>query len=96
MTTPDQVHDPGLARERTELAWRRTAIAFTALGGALVKMDLAIGLPALAISTLLWDLGCLSRSRTPHSSTRRPLRATVAIVAASLITLAAVLDTAAR
>jgi uncharacterized membrane protein YidH (DUF202 family) len=28
---------PGLARERTELAWTRTAIAFAALGAAILR-----------------------------------------------------------
>ncbi len=29
--------DPGLARQRTELSWTRTAISFAALGGFLLK-----------------------------------------------------------
>ncbi len=49
--------ESGLATERTELAWRRTAVAFAALGGALVKADPAVGLPALAFGTWIWDAG---------------------------------------
>ncbi|MGH3380424.1 MAG: DUF202 domain-containing protein [Actinoallomurus sp.] len=81
---PKAAPDPGLAEERTELAWRRTAIAFTALSGTLVKMDPAIGIPALALSTLAWHLG-------RPAGTRRPLLATVAVIAVSLLTLTAVL-----
>jgi uncharacterized membrane protein YidH (DUF202 family) len=60
MTAPahDQHPDVGLARERTELAWRRTDIAFTALGCALVNP--VLGLPTLAISALIWALAALS------------------------------------
>ena len=36
--------DPGLARERTELAWHRTAISVAALGAAILRIGLAAGL----------------------------------------------------
>jgi uncharacterized membrane protein YidH (DUF202 family) len=35
--------DPGLARERTRLAWARTAIAFAAVGAAMLRRELAAG-----------------------------------------------------
>ncbi len=39
---PDmEERDPGLARERTALAWTRTAISVAALGGAMLKTNLA-------------------------------------------------------
>jgi uncharacterized membrane protein YidH (DUF202 family) len=85
---PKAASDPGLAEERTELAWRRTAIAFTALSGALVKMNPAIGIPTLALSTLTWHLG--HRTAEP-AGTRRPFLTTVAVITVSLMTLTAVL-----
>jgi uncharacterized membrane protein YidH (DUF202 family) len=95
MTPPThggQPSDPGLARERTELAWRRTAIAFIALDGALVKMNPALGLPTLAISALIWALSLHSgHHATVHHGSRRPLLTTVGIVAVSLVALAAAL-----
>lgn len=80
---PEAASDRGLAEERTELAWRRTSIAFASLSGALVKVNPAIGIPALALSALIWRLS----RRTP----RRPLLTTVAVVTISLMTLTAVL-----
>ncbi|GLY88229.1 DUF202 domain-containing protein [Actinoallomurus iriomotensis] len=83
---PEAASDPGLAEERTELAWRRTAIAFASLSGALVKVNPAIGIPALALSALVWPLG-----RRTRTGARRPVLTTVAVVAVSLMTLTAVL-----
>jgi uncharacterized membrane protein YidH (DUF202 family) len=91
MTGPshdDQYPDPGLAKERTELAWRRTDIAFIALGGALVKMNPAIGLPTLAISALIW---AINHHGTPQLNPRRPMLTTLGILTFSLVTLTAVL-----
>lgn len=47
---------PGLARERTELAWSRTVIAFAAVGGALLKTSVAAGLTVVALGVLVWGL----------------------------------------
>lgn len=91
MTGPshdDQYLDPGLAKERTDLAWRRTDIAFTTLGGALVKMNPAIGLPTLAISALIW---AVNHHATPQLNPRRPLLTTLGILTVSLVALTTVL-----
>ena len=95
MTTPaddiEQV-DPGLARERTDLAWTRTAISFAALGIAVLKSNPLAGVPILVFSGVIWLLGRLS-SEPGESRTvaRRALLTTVAIaalaVAALVITL---------
>jgi uncharacterized membrane protein YidH (DUF202 family) len=85
-TRPEAASDPGLAEERTELAWRRTAIAFASLSGALLKVNPAVGIPALALSTLAWWLG-----RRTRGGARRPFPMTVAVVTVSLLTLTAVL-----
>ena len=46
--------DPGLARERTSLA-------FAALGGAVLKVNVAFGLIILAMATIVWRLGWMQR-----------------------------------
>jgi uncharacterized membrane protein YidH (DUF202 family) len=52
--------DPGLARERTTLAWTRTAISFAAVGAAILKSDPAAGAVVLALSIAIWGLGRLA------------------------------------
>ena len=49
--------DPGLARERTVLAWSRTGLSFLALGGALVRVGPLAGLTVLALGGMVWVLG---------------------------------------
>src|SRR5262249_54770044 len=53
---PEDV-DPGLARERTRLAWARTSIAFAAVGAAMLKRELIPGLIVLATTPLIWAVG---------------------------------------
>jgi uncharacterized membrane protein YidH (DUF202 family) len=52
--------DPGLARARTSLAWTRTALSFAAIGGIILKRDLAAGFVVLALSCLVWLVGRLA------------------------------------
>lgn len=80
-----QQPDPGLAGERTELAWRRTGVACTALGGALVKLNPALGLLALALSALISALAHRAEPR------RSPLLTTLGIVSVAVVTLTATL-----
>jgi uncharacterized membrane protein YidH (DUF202 family) len=47
---------PGLARERTRLAWSRTVIAFAAVGGALLKTSIAAGAIVVVTAVVLWQL----------------------------------------
>jgi uncharacterized membrane protein YidH (DUF202 family) len=77
--------DPGLARERTALAWTRTAISFGALGGVVLKVNVVTGLLILAMAPLIWQLGRISRSNSP--GTDLP---TVGITRIRLITLSLV------
>jgi uncharacterized membrane protein YidH (DUF202 family) len=49
--------DPGMARERTVLAWSRTGLSFLALGGVLVRVDPLAGLTVLALGGVVWLLG---------------------------------------
>lgn len=94
MAPPDESEspDPGMARARTELAWSRTAIAFVAVGGAILKTNIAAGLTVLAMSVLIWVL----RRLFPDAATTgaRPVRlllVTLAVTALSLVALAVAL-----
>jgi len=69
--------DPGLARERTELAWRRTAISYAALGAALLKASPPVGVLVLAASALIWGAG-------RQAGRRRLLLVTVAVTSVSI------------
>jgi uncharacterized membrane protein YidH (DUF202 family) len=84
MTTPGENYDidPGLARERTSLAWTRTAISFAAVGGVVLKKELITGLILLCLAPAIWELGRLAN--------RRPVKfrvVTATIVAVSAVAL---------
>jgi len=82
---------PGLARERTTLAWTRTAIAFAALGGVVLKDNVITGLIILGIAPLVWQLGRVPRGDSlpgpAVAGTTRIRLITVSIVAVSLLSL---------
>jgi hypothetical protein len=74
--------DPGLARERTRLAWARTAIAFAAVGGAMLKREVVPGAIVLALTPLVWALGRVaSRAAQPEPRPGRMLAVTVTVTA---------------
>ena len=80
--------DPGLARERTELAWTRTAIAFAALGAALLRFRPVVGVPVLGLSAVVWRLGRLpGTAGAADVRGRRLLLITVTTVAVSVVAL---------
>ena len=82
--------DPGLARERTSLAWTRTAISFGALGGVVLKENVITGLIILAIAPLVWGLGRISgsgSSRAGMPDATRIRLITVSIVGVSVLCL---------
>ena len=82
---PEDV-DPGLARERTRLAWARTAIAFAAVGAAMLKRELIPGLIVLATTPLIWAVGQFA-SHTPARGPRpgRLLVVTLTVVAVAVL-----------
>jgi uncharacterized membrane protein YidH (DUF202 family) len=78
--------DPGLARERTRLAWARTAIAFAAVGGAMLKREVVPGAIVLALTPLVWALGSFaSRTIQPEAQSRRLLGVTVTVTAVAVL-----------
>jgi uncharacterized membrane protein YidH (DUF202 family) len=74
--------DPGLARERTSLAWTRTAISFAAVGGVVLKKEVVPGLILLAVSPAIYLVGRLAYRRP-----RKFKLVTGTIVAVALIAL---------
>ena len=93
MTEPDDPEDvdPGTARERTTLAWTRTAIAFAAVGGAVLKTNVTAGLTVLALAPVVWQAGRMSGRVPEHARPRQLLLTALAVAAVALVVLAVVL-----
>lgn len=86
--------DPGLARERTALAWTRTAISVAALGGAILKTSPVAGGLVLAMSALVWTAGRPPRhERARPGDRRRLLLVTVTVILVSCTALVLTLRT---
>ena len=77
--------DPGLARERTSLAWTRTALSFAAVGGVMLKREVITGLIVLAVAPAIWQLG-----RLPGNLHGRLGLITATVVAVALVALVVV------
>jgi uncharacterized membrane protein YidH (DUF202 family) len=63
---------PSLAKERTELAWTRTVIAFAAVGGAILKANIAAGLTVIALALLIWGVVRAPGRRRRRVTRRQP------------------------
>lgn len=87
-TSETEDGDAGLALERTSLSWTRTAIAFTALGGVMLKDNVITGLIILAVVPLIWRLGRLPRSGSPPSGLPTVGAARIRMIAASVVGVA--------
>ncbi len=79
--------DPAFARERTELAWTRSSIAFFALGIAILKFKPAVGIPVLAFAAVTWLFGRAARTGNQWIAARRVPLVTVAVTALALVSL---------
>jgi uncharacterized membrane protein YidH (DUF202 family) len=85
---PDAEPDPGLARARTGLSWLRTAIAFAAIGGVLLKRDVAAGLVVLVLAGMVWATGRLAGSAGGIlTRPRRLLLIALAVAAVAVLAL---------
>jgi uncharacterized membrane protein YidH (DUF202 family) len=83
--------DPGLARARTSLAWLRTAIAFAAIGGVILKRDVPAGLVVLVLSAVVWMTGRLAGVPGIVARPRRLLLIALAVAAVAVLALAVTL-----
>ena len=84
---PEDV-DPHQARERTKLAWTRTAIAFAAVGGAVLKTNIIAGAVVLALAPLIWLTGHMARGGSSGRARPTELRLiTLAVIAVALVVL---------
>jgi len=65
--------DPGLARERTSLAWTRTVIGFAAIGAALLHKSVTAGVAVLVLSGVVQACGRLGRPGEAGQARSGPL-----------------------
>jgi uncharacterized membrane protein YidH (DUF202 family) len=82
--------DPALARERTDLAWTRSSIAFLGLGAALLKYRPVSAILVLAIGVAVWLVGHMPPGPGPAGvvlGSRRVLLVTVAVTGLALVAL---------
>jgi uncharacterized membrane protein YidH (DUF202 family) len=77
--------DLGRARERTSLAWTRTALSFAAVGVVVLRKDVVPGLIILCAVPVTWQLGRLAH----HLPGRLELvTVTIVVVALAALTVA--------
>ncbi len=94
MVHPDDPEylDPIMARERTRLAWTRTAISFAAVGAVVLKTSVAAGLTVLALAPLIWQSGRMSgHDAAGRARPRQLLLTALAVTVVALVVLAVVL-----
>jgi uncharacterized membrane protein YidH (DUF202 family) len=72
--------------DRTRLAWTRTAIAFAALGAALLRSSPLAGSLVLALSVPVW--AAARKTHLPSRSPRGPLLVSATVVVVALVALA--------
>jgi len=80
----DSEVDRGLARERTALAWTRTALSFGAVGGVILKSDVIPGLAVMAIAPVVWQIGRMTRNSPPPARIRLIAVIVVGVAVAAL------------
>lgn len=83
--------DPGLAKERTALAWTRSSLSFATVGIAILKARPAIGIPILGLGLVVWLLGRLTRAQ--DGARARSRRALLMVTGISVLAVAALVIT---
>jgi uncharacterized membrane protein YidH (DUF202 family) len=78
VSDPDE--DRGLARERTALAWTRTALSFGAVGGVIVKSHAVIGLIVLACAPVVWQIGQVTMREAPGRALDQRMRTIIVVI----------------
>jgi uncharacterized membrane protein YidH (DUF202 family) len=82
----------GTAAERTRLAWERTAMAFGAVGLAMLRGEPVVGLLVLAVTPLIWALGrYVTANARPEARSRRLLLVTVVVTGVAVLAMVAAL-----
>jgi uncharacterized membrane protein YidH (DUF202 family) len=78
---------PVLASERTDLAWTRSAIAFVALGAAILKIRPEVGFPVMGLGVAIWLLPRISPRRGSTLTSRRTLLVTIAVTSLAVVSV---------
>ncbi len=73
---------------RTKLAWTRTAIAFAAIGGLMLRLSPVAGLVVLVLSVPIWAVAHRSRDTDLSPRGLRLVTTTVVIVAVAAFVVA--------
>jgi uncharacterized membrane protein YidH (DUF202 family) len=88
-TPKPEPDDPGIVdpADRTRLAWNRTAIAFAAIGAAMLKSSPVAGVIVLVLTMPIW--AAVRRTEAISSTARlRLVTATVLLVATAALVVA--------
>ena len=86
---PARPHPPVLdPANRTKLAWTRTAIAFAAIGGVMLRLSPIAGLVVLVLSLPIWAVAHRSRDTDLSPRGLRLVTTTVVIVAIAALVVA--------
>jgi hypothetical protein len=98
MPSRDLGGEPAAQRERTDLAWQRSAFSFLALGGVLLGIAahhdapalLAVSLVLMAVAGAVWRLGRVAYQRDQVSARPRVVAALSSVTAAAALVAAAI------
>jgi uncharacterized membrane protein YidH (DUF202 family) len=89
---PDDLEDldPGFSRERTQLAWRRTAISFTAVSAAMLKVEPIAGVPLVVMALAVWAANWRDVRTDPRRRSARAQRRAINSIALTTVLAALV------